>query len=176
MMLAKVAMHALDYDAKLTPSLVLTEITEEMHVQLDEATDNILGCNLEASQHRLVQQPGCFGGLRGRRLSRGLQLMQPRRRGTSMRRLSRSCQPSWGRPMTSVADTDLAEQARRRQERVSQNSQRLRHKCTRVRLGTTKKTFEEFWITVLRGTNRQRGSFPWFPPRHTRACCHTAWP
>ena len=41
-------------------------------MQLDEATDNFLGCNLEASEQRLVQQLGCFGGLGARPLSRGV--------------------------------------------------------------------------------------------------------
>ena len=63
MMLTKVAMHALDYDAKLIPSPVMERMTSDMQQMLDEATDEILGCNLDADQQRLVQQPGCFGTL-----------------------------------------------------------------------------------------------------------------
>ena len=71
MMLTKVAMRALDYDAKLIPSPVMERMTSDMQQMLEEATDVILGCNLDADQQRLVQQPGCFGGLGARRLSRG---------------------------------------------------------------------------------------------------------
>ena len=62
MMLTMVAMHALDYDAKLISSPILTELTREMQVMLDNSMCDILGCELEESQQHLVQQPGCFGG------------------------------------------------------------------------------------------------------------------
>ena len=42
-MLTKVAMHASDYDAKLIPSPILTELTREMHVLMDNAMCDILG-------------------------------------------------------------------------------------------------------------------------------------
>ena len=71
MMLAKVAMHALDYDAKLISSPTLTELTRELQMMLDTAMCDILVCELEKDQQRLVQQPGCFGWLGARRLSSG---------------------------------------------------------------------------------------------------------
>ena len=43
MMLTKVAMHALDCDAKLTSSPILTEFTKEMQMMLDNAMCDILG-------------------------------------------------------------------------------------------------------------------------------------
>ena len=70
MMLTKVAMRALDYDAKLTSSPILTELTRETQMMLDNAMCDILGCELEESQQRSVQQPGCVGELGARRLSR----------------------------------------------------------------------------------------------------------
>ena len=51
-MLTTVAMRALDYDA-----------TEEMHVLMGAAMCNILGCDLEESQRRLLQQSGRALGL-----------------------------------------------------------------------------------------------------------------
>ena len=82
---------------------------------MDEATNNNAGvCNLEATQQRLVQRPGCLGGLRARRLSRGGQsggsLLG--RVGPACAGLSRSWRPCWAGEMTRVADTDLVEQAR----------------------------------------------------------------
>ena len=70
MMLTTVAMRALDDDAKLIPTPILTELTREIHVLMDNAMCDILGCELEEGQRRLVQ-PGCFAGLGARRLSRG---------------------------------------------------------------------------------------------------------
>ena len=71
MMLTKVAMHALDCDAKLISSPILTELTREMQMMLDNAMCDILGCEVEEGLQCLVQQPGCFGELGARRLSRG---------------------------------------------------------------------------------------------------------
>ena len=71
MTLAKVAMHAFDCDAKLIPSPVLEHTARSMDEQLDEATCKIPGCCLDVMQQRLVQQPGCFGGLGARRLTKG---------------------------------------------------------------------------------------------------------
>ena len=68
--MTKAAMHALDCDAKLISSPILTELTRETQRMLDNAMCDILGCELEVGQQRLVQQPGCFGGLGARRLSR----------------------------------------------------------------------------------------------------------
>ena len=61
MMLTKVVTHALDHDAKMISSPILTELTREMQMMLDNAMCDILGCELEESQQHLVQQPGCFG-------------------------------------------------------------------------------------------------------------------
>ena len=81
MMLTKVAMHALDYDAKLIPSLVMERMTSDMQQMLDEATNKILGA-LEDSG-----RDACREG-RGR--------MQPTGpRGTCMRRWCRCWPPSW---------------------------------------------------------------------------------
>ena len=63
-------MRALDYDAKLISSPILTEFTRETQMMLDNAMCDILGCELEESQQRLAQQLRCFREL-GARLSRG---------------------------------------------------------------------------------------------------------
>ena len=88
LMLTKVAMHALDFDAKLIPSPVMERVASDTQQMLDEATDVILGCNLDTDQQRLVQQLGCFGGLGARRVSTGP-------RGTCMRRCCRCWALSW---------------------------------------------------------------------------------
>ena len=160
LMLTKVAMHALDYDAKLIPSPVMERMTSDMQQMLDQATDAILGCNLDDDQRRLVQQPGCFGGLGARRLSRST-------------RADAAYWATWdlhaqvlpmlaaelGRPVGHVADEELAQQARQRLEQAGVCAKcnailKFSDEVTRVYTAcpwNQEKPCDGIWLTARRG-------------------------
>ena len=106
MMLTKVAMNALDYDAKLIPSPILTELTRETHVLMDNAMCAILGCELEEGRK------GALGGLERAAPATG------RTAYWATWHLHAQVIPQLatklGRVVMNVADGDPAEQARQR--------------------------------------------------------------
>ena len=105
-MLTKVAMHALDYDAKLIPSPVMERMGN------DEATDVILGANLDPCSSQVASGAWCET------------LVEGHESGCSLLGHVAMLAAELGRPVERVADEEMAQQARLRLEQAGVCAQR----------------------------------------------------